>query len=102
MANGDPPIQMPQNGEIGLKTLYSLVDHVPLVQIDVPRRSVQISSSDAVTLGLRIIEAAKTANVEGFLVDWCRASKWADDDVAELVSQFQKWRHDTLTGDSGL
>lgn len=87
------PIQMPIPGTVLVSTLFAASMQQPMVQLELPRRAVQLSPEDAVKVGLRIVEAGKAAVLDAFLISWMRdAGNFDEASVIALLSEFRSWR----------
>jgi hypothetical protein len=86
------PIRMPIPGTVDISTLFEAEMQQPMVQLELPRRAVRLSPEDAITVGLRMLEAAKAASVDAFLIDWMRNSAFEEEQVLQLLDQFRLWR----------
>jgi hypothetical protein len=75
------------------KSGYGAKIRKPFVQLHHGDWTIQISPDEARQVAQFFIEAAESAEQDGFLVEWAKHSIGADDGTAtSLLVEFRKWR----------
>lgn len=78
---------------IQITTGYRANTKEPFVEMNVPKRRIQMSPENARDLALNLLQAAEAAYSDAFLVEFYRDALQAEEELtAGVLIEFRKWR----------
>ncbi len=78
---------------VGVKSVYGIQAHRPLVELTVGHTAVHLESGEALELGVLLVQTAMAAKADAFVFDFARTELWVDDLAAALMlRKFREWR----------
>jgi len=83
-----------QTQSIMVTTLYGRDNQVPLVQIEMPRTTVQLRVEEAEDLARNIVHACEASLTDAFLIEFLRGPvlELEDAQVWGVIREFRQWR----------
>lgn len=84
---------MPKTSIINVTSGYGYNTHEPFVEINAPKKRIQMTPENARDLALNLLQAAEAAYSDAFLIEFSKGVlEVGEKEAAVILHEFRKWR----------